>query len=142
MNGKPGFPRLLVLAPCLLLLASDSKALDSWPAKGDAVHISASFKDLSAPSNVPNARTHYDMPACVRLQVVKARPDKGLWTIEDAMGGRAELLGPWVSRMHKGKMECEAQLAAEGEPTLTRQGIRFTLAPPKKGAPTGKEKPK
>lgn len=134
--------RLLFVVPCLLLLAGDSTAQDTWPARGDAVHIAASFKNLSAPSGAAGGRTRYDMPACVRLRIAKAKPAKSLWTIEDAMGGKAELQGPWLSRMHKGKMECEAQLAAEGEPVLARNKDRYTLAQKPKGSPAGKEKPK
>ena len=63
-----------------------------------------------------------------RLTVAKAKPSRQRWTIEDAMGGTIELLGPWTTRMHKEKTECEAQMSAEGEPALTHQGDRFTLA--------------
>lgn len=125
----------------LLVLAADAAAQEGWPAKGDSVHIAASFKDLSAPSGVPNVRTRYDMPACVALRVAKAKPAKNRWTIEDKMGGKLDLEGPWASRMHKEKMECEAQLEKEGEPAVSHEGGRYILAPAKK-PPSGDQKPK
>jgi len=59
---------------------------------------------------------------------VKSKPAKERWAIEDSMGGKAELRGAWLSRMHKDKMECEAQLATEGEPALERSGDTFILS--------------
>ena len=142
MNGKSASLLLLFLALGPLLLVSDSAAQDAWPAKGDSLFIAASFKNLSAKSGVPGARMRYDLPACAMLRVMKAQPKKNRWVIEDRMGGEVELIGPWLARMHKGKIECEAQLGAEGEPNLGRDGNRFTLPQAAKGAPAAQEKPK
>lgn len=113
----------------LLVLSTGTAAQepDPWPGKGDAVYIAASFKGLTGPSTVPGTRTHYDMPACVKLLVVKAKPKKLIWTIDEPMGGTLELSGAWTARMHRGKIECEAQLSVDGEPAMGRDQNRFTL---------------
>lgn len=142
MNGRPAALLLLLLAPGALLLVSDSAAQDAWPAKGDSLFIAASFRNLSAKSDVPGARMRYDLPACAMLRVMKAKPDKKRWTIEDRMGGQIELLGSWLPRMHKGKMECEAQLGSEGEPAMEREENQFTLPATAREAPAAQEKSK
>lgn len=120
--------RRVVLA-ALLVLATGTAAQEPepWPEKGDFVYIAASFKSLTGPSTMPGTRTHYDMPACVKLLIVKANPKKQRWTIDDPMGGTLEISGAWTARMHRAKMECEAQLSVEGEPAMGRDRNRFTL---------------
>jgi hypothetical protein len=122
MTGRIALAALLVLAT-----ETAAQEPEPWPGKGDSVYIAASFKGLTGPSTLPGTRAHYDMPACVKLLVVKAKPKKQIWTIDDPMGGTLEISGAWTVRMHRGKTECEAQLSVEGEPAMGRDQNRFTL---------------
>jgi hypothetical protein len=102
---------------------------DAWPHKGDTVYISASFKKLNAASPVAGARMQYDMPACAKVEVVKADVKKSRWVTRDPIGGTERLEGAWLPRMHKTKAECDAQLSADGEPSVERSGETFKIVP-------------
>ena len=73
----------------------------------------------------------YDMPSCVKLQIVKANGKKLKWVTQDPVGGTEKLEGAWVGRMHKTKEACEEQMASTGEPDVVRSGGRFTIKPGK-----------
>lgn len=117
----------LLLIPLFVPLAVASEK--EWPGKGDTVYIAASFKGLSADWVVTGAQMKYDMPPCAKLEIVKAKPKKSKWVTKDPVGGSEKLEGAWLSRMHKTKAECEAQISAEGEPSVVRSGSKFKLAP-------------
>ena len=121
--------RMSVVVPVFFLVAMAFASEQPWPAKGDTVYISASFKKLSAPSPVGGAQMQYDMPACAEVVIVKANPKKSLWVTKDPVGGTEQLEGAWTPRMHKSKSECEAQFSSDGEPSVSRSGNTFKIGP-------------
>ena len=119
---------LLLVIPLLLsplTFASDQ----AWPSKGEKVYVSASFKGLEGKSPVPGASMKYDMPACKELTVTKADAKKQRWTLEDLLGSKETLEGPWESRMHKSETECQSHYSTAGEPDVQRSGMVFRIRP-------------
>ena len=119
----------LQIASVLLFLGSAVIASEEpWPGKGESVYVAASFKKLSAASPVAGAQMQYDMPACSKVEIIKANPKKLHWTTKDPVGGTQQLEGAWLPRMHRTKEACEAQMSLEGEPSVVRSGAKFKLS--------------
>jgi hypothetical protein len=121
--------RLQLAALVVILVPLAVAAEEAWPSKGDTVHVSASFKKLSAASPVAGAQMQYDMPPCAALVITKTNPKKPLWITKDPVGGTQHLEGGWLARMHRTKAECEAQYSQDGEPNVTHSGNTFKLVP-------------
>jgi len=105
-------------------------AVDEWPRKGDTVYVAASFMKLTSPSPVAGSQRSYDMPPCRAFVIMKANPRKSKWVAKDPVGGTEILEGGWLSRMHRAKAACQAQLEKDGEPVFTRSGSTFKLTEP------------
>src|SRR5262245_46383882 len=104
----------LVPVVTVLFLPCSFASDGAWPAKGDQIYVSASFKGLEGKSPVAGANMKYDMPPCKQLTVTKADAKKQHWTTKDLVGGQETLEGPWESRMHKSEAECKDHYAAAG----------------------------
>jgi hypothetical protein len=102
---------------------------NAWPRKGDTVYISASYEGLSAASPVADAQMKYDLPPCMKLELVKSKPKTLKWVTKDPIGGSEKLEGAWLSHTHQTKAECESQVSSDGEPTVVRSGTSFKIAP-------------
>jgi len=120
----------------LLALGMVAAADASWPSKGDAVFISASFKGIQHPKLVSGASMKYDMPPCKQLTVTKANAKKLSWVVKDPLGNEERLEGEWVPWMFKTEEECKSQSAARGEPKVVKSGMTFAIAPGDSGTST------
>ena len=124
------------VAILLLAVGMVAAAEPSWPSKGDAVFISASFKGIQHPKLVSGASMRYDMPPCKQLTVTKANAKKLSWVVKDPLGNEERLEGQWVPWMFKTEEECKSQSAARGEPKVVKSGMTFTIAPGDAGIST------
>jgi hypothetical protein len=116
---------VILLSALAMVAAADA----SWPSKGDAVFICASFKGIQHPKLVSGASMKYDMPPCKQLTVTKANAKKLSWVVKDPLGNEERLEGEWGPWMFKTEEECKSQSAAGGEPKVVKSGMTFTIAP-------------
>ena len=132
---------LFVGVALVLPLASvTAPSAQTWPGNDDKVYVAATLKSLSwktgvSAEGVPGATyvVTNDMEPCKVMAVRDAKPDKLRWTGQffEMWGPKVQLEGPWLSRMHKTEADCRSQLAAEGEPKVTRSGTTYKIIPAK-----------
>jgi hypothetical protein len=113
----------------LALILSVALAAAPWPAKGDTVYVSATLTNhvnpVSGIFGPVTSGSQTPVAACTPLTVTKAKPS--LWDVRDPSGGYERLEGAWLQRLHRTESECAA-LAAQGEPSIVRNGWRHILS--------------
>jgi hypothetical protein len=114
-----------IVAGTHLLLA----ATGFVPAKGQAVYVAATLKEIRHKSGQPGgAKLTYDMAACEKLIVKKGKAGKRSWTVTDLMGNDVRLQGSWQPWMFKSKEECRDGIVLRGEAPVRKAGEVFTLS--------------
>jgi hypothetical protein len=118
------------LAPVPPLALPAPPSPQQWPRKGDKVFVAATFEGMFK-MRVGSQNVDLPLDSCTELVMKNANPERSRWAVVYPMlGNRIWLEGPWVSRIHRTKQECQSQMRAEGEPAVTRSGDTFKLAPP------------
>jgi hypothetical protein len=102
-------------------------AEEPWPVPGDKIFVAAPFAGLKKYLPASEVDVRYSIPSCMEFEVTKADPEKLRWVVKDGLDNNEELEGAWLPRMHKSKAECQAQVAAEGEPKVGRSGMKFKI---------------
>lgn len=126
----------MLLSVAVLLLATgptiEARPEPTWPKKGDTVYISATLTGTQGGVSAfgwASGPTAYNAPACVPMIIKKAYPWKNEWITRDPAGSGQLLRGPWMPWMHHTETECNAHLAAEGEPRIVRSGVIQQIVP-------------
>ena len=104
-----------------------------WPKRGDTVYVAATLTHHQANINflgvASSGHRESEIPACVPMDIKKARPGNEVWITKDPVGGRERLQGPWLPRMHRTESECEEFLERNGEPRIVRNGWIHQIVP-------------
>jgi hypothetical protein len=106
---------------------------EDWPRRGDTVYVSATLAHWEANMHffgvASSGHRESEIPACVPMEIRKAKPGNEVWITKDPVGGRERLHGPWLPKMHKTESECREALDRDGEPQIVRNGWIHQIIP-------------
>lgn len=123
-------PLLLVLALAVSGAAAEEPTEKPWPQKKDTIYVSA---ELVLHVGVGSSTNESEIPACIPMEVRKAKPRSEKWTLRSPNSGEiwsTYLRGPWRPRMHRSASECNAYFEVNGQPVIARRTSVHQIIPP------------